>query len=104
MVIGDILASDLNMYFMETDDEYSFLSIGVGTNCPCGGDAGHGGRTKLMISDQGGTCWEFRIIEENGKEHIFENPHSIELLLKGDSEWRSITRILDFAVSKLRKK
>jgi hypothetical protein len=32
---------------------HSMLSAGVETNCPQGGDAGHGGRTVITLDSQG---------------------------------------------------
>ena len=51
--------SEIDGYRIETvTSEFNrgnILRMTVGTNCPRGGDAGHGGRTVIMLNDAGGT-------------------------------------------------
>lgn len=79
----------------------NMLDVDVGSNCPCGGDAGHGGRTHLKITDNGNTGWNVTITESNGEESYFYQPKSIALEFLGDSENITFIQILDFALKEL---
>lgn len=59
----------------------NILKFVYGTNCPCGGDAGHGGKTILKIEDGCSTCWDVFV---NG--HKIENPETLTIILYGDCE------------------
>ena len=77
----------------------NLLSVEVGTNCPQGGDSGHGGRTILRLRDDGGTAWSARV-----DESTFESPREIEIVLGGDCEAYTFLQALEFAVKSLRKR
>lgn len=86
----------------------NLLEVSVGSNCPRGGDAGHGGRTYLRLTDNGGTAWEIRIEggffqrrDDSEGEIIYEDPNSIKIVLGGDSEADTFLNCLKFAVRKL---
>jgi hypothetical protein len=74
-----------------------FLSIEVGTNTPCGGDAGQGGQTVFKLKDLGATGWQLKC--DDFKK---EQPKEIELRLFGDIEAKSFIEALEFAVSTLK--
>lgn len=44
-----------------TFENFNILKVDVGTNCPCGGDTGHGGRTLLRFTNEGSTDMWVRI-------------------------------------------
>jgi hypothetical protein len=79
----------------------NILEGNVGSNCPCGGDGGHGGKTYLKITDGGNTGWNITIEESNGTEYHFEQPKSIALELLGDIENETFIKLLDFALKEL---
>lgn len=79
----------------------NILEAKVGSNCPCGGDGGHGGATYFKITDEGNTGWNIRIKEGNGKEQYFSHPKSLELELLGDTENETFIQVLDFALNEL---
>lgn len=84
----------------------NLLEVAVGSNCPQGGDGGHGGRTVFRLTNQGGTCASVRV---NGGQAIgnigsavgdFE---SLELVLAGDCEHETFIAALEFALDSLKK-
>lgn len=79
----------------------NILEAKVGSNCPCGGDGGHGGITYMGISDIAGTCWNIRIKERDDTEYSFSYPKSIEIELLGDTENTTFIQALDFALKEL---
>lgn len=79
----------------------NILEANVGSNCPCGGDGGHGGKTYLKITDGGNTGWNITVKDGGGSDHYFELPKSIALELLGDSENTTFIQVLDFALKEL---
>ena len=83
-----------------TEVSACITSIEVGTNCPRGGDAGHGGRTIIRLVDEGGTSMSVRIKPaysgklEEGREIPVD---SIEIIFGGDAEAEVIAQLLKFA-------
>jgi hypothetical protein len=75
----------------------NILRIDVGTNCPCGGDAGHGGRTVLRFVNEGATNMHVRI---DGGASL--SPDQIELVFGGDTENETLIQALEFAVAALK--
>jgi hypothetical protein len=73
----------------------NILEIQVGTNCPQGGDTGHGGRTVLRLIDRASTDMRCRI---NDREMISAMGGSIEIVLGGDSECGTFIEALEFAL------
>jgi len=71
----------------------NILQIDVGTNCPQGGDSGHGGRTLLRLTDLGGT--DIRV-EVDGIEIPITK--SIEIVLGGDCEHQTFIEAIEFAL------
>jgi hypothetical protein len=72
------------------------LEVQVGTNCPQGGDAGHGGRTVFRLINRSGTEMKCRLNDGEAVE-----TSSIEILLAGDSECDTFTEALAFALEVL---
>jgi hypothetical protein len=79
------------------------LAIEVGTNAPCGGDSGAGGRTFLEIQDKGGTSWDFCVTTEDGEDHTFSNPNGLSITMGGDSELQTLIEALEFTLNVLKK-
>lgn len=75
----------------------NLLTISAGTNCPQGGDSGHGGRTVLRLSDNGGTCMSASV---DGR--LAEEVQNVEIVLYGDAESRTFIAGLEFAATTLR--
>ena len=65
---------------------HNVLSVTVGTNCPQGGDTGHGGRTLFRLKNEGST--DIRIMVD-GKD--LPSARSIEIILGGDAEAKTFT-------------
>lgn len=75
------------------------FEVTVGTNTPCGGDAGHGGKTLLKLRDLAGTEWAIAV---DGKEVAF-CPRELVIVLGGDSEAKTFADSLIFAGRTLKK-
>ena len=83
--------------YKKTFSSANILSIEVGTNTPCGGDAGHGGVTVFKLRNEGGTAWELRC---NGIKK--EDPEEITIELYGDTEADTFIQALEYALSILK--
>lgn len=77
----------------------NILRVAVGTNCPRGGDAGHGGRTVLKLSNLAATDMSCRI-----NDGPLVRADKIEIVLSGDTECETFTHALEFALAVLRSK
>jgi hypothetical protein len=75
-----------------------FLRIEVGTNCPRGGDSGHGGRTLLKFTDLGSTDMRAAV---NGRPIAIAN--CVEIVFGGDAECATLIQSLEFAVNVLKR-
>lgn len=75
----------------------NMLTVQAGTNCPQGGDSGHGGRTVFRIIDDGATALSVRV--DDGQE---QDAREVELILGGDTEAATFIEALEFAVRVLR--
>jgi hypothetical protein len=84
-------------------ESFNILKVEVGTNCPMGGDAGHGGKTILRLSDEASTAWDIVVKDSYGNVNTIESPKEIELKLYGDSEAETFIEALEFAVNTLKK-
>ena len=76
----------------------NILQVQAGTNCPQGGDTGHGGRTIFRLIDQGSTDIRVKI---DGRAINIKN--SIEITLGGDCEHFTFTEALEFALKVYRQ-
>lgn len=76
---------------------FNMMTVEAGTNCPKGGDSGHGGRTVLRIHDDGASVITLRV---DGQE--IDQPKSIEIVVGGDSEAATFIEGLEFAVGILK--
>lgn len=82
--------------------DLNMLRVSAGTTSPAGGDAGHGGRTFISVEDTGSTSWGARITSRSGRSytigsHLDPDLKSVEILLGGDAEAKTIVEALRFA-------
>ena len=73
------------------------LKVEAGTNCPKGGDSGHGGRTVFRLIDEASTNMRISV---DGRP--LESTHEIEIVLGGDSEAECFIQALEFGAKILR--
>ncbi len=78
----------------------NILKVSVGTNCPQGGDAGHGGRTYFKLEEKAGGSIAVKI---NGKNFDLCNGGQLEIILSGDTECETFLESLRFAVDILER-
>lgn len=69
----------------------NILEVEAGTNGFRGGDGGHGSRTYFRLKNLGGTCFDFKQLDED----------TIEFILYGDAELDTFIKALKFAVKVL---
>ena len=69
----------------------NILSVEAGTNGYQGGDTGHGGRTYIRISDEGGTDISAKVLKDR-----FGDTSGVEIALGGDAELSTIIEALKF--------
>ena len=75
------------------------LTCNVATNCPMGGDSGHGGRTEIeLINDCADISVE--VVGQDG-EQMTCDARSIKIMLGGDMEADAIVMLMRFAAGKL---
>lgn len=81
----------------------NILEVQVGTNCPQGGDSGHGGRTVLRLINHASTTWNLRV--QAGYSDKLSAPievQRVDLLFAGDTECDTLVECLEFALRTLR--
>ncbi len=69
----------------------NILSVEAGTNGYQGGDTGHGGRTYIRISDEGGTDISAKVLKDR-----YGGTTGIEIALGGDAELSTMIEALKF--------
>ena len=90
-------------YFVKEITSACILEVMAGTNCPMGGDSGHGGQTEIMLRDLGGTDMRVFVKDSDGKKHHFNDIDSVELFFGGDCECENLIEALEFALDKIKK-
>ena len=75
----------------------NIIRVEVGTNCPKGGDSGHGGETILRLINEAGTDMSVSV---NGSP--LHEIDSVQLRFGGDTECETLLEALEFAVTVLR--
>ncbi len=86
-------ATEVELYEKEIENE-CILRVEAGTNCPKGGDAGHGGRTVLRLRNLGGTSMSACF---NGG--FLRTVYDVEVVMGGDAECDALMEALEFALS-----
>ena len=90
--------------YVKEYENCNILKMYCGTNCPQGGDAGHGGVTKFEISDEGSTAFKIKYKNHpKGKWQEIKNPHSVRLVFFGDAEAFTFVGALKDAAEFLKK-
>ena len=82
----------------EVFESLNILSVSVGTNCPKGGDSGHGGRTVFEISND--TSTDLRVSINGG---IQAQVNSVTIILGGDTECETFIQALEHSLQVLKK-
>ena len=77
----------------KTISSANVIEVSAGTNCPQGGDAGHGGVTYFRMKDIGATAISIKV---NGRL-IDEEVREIEVIMRGDTESETFSEALKFA-------
>ena len=75
----------------------NITTVEVGTNCPQGGDSGHGGRTLFRIQDEAAT--DLRVRCDDGPE---TDANSIAIILGGDCECEAFIELLERGLAALK--
>ncbi len=76
----------------------NILRAEVATNCPCGGDAGHGGKTTLKLENVQSTAMEVEVERDTVSSEL----KAITLVFNGDHECETLIDALEFAAKSLR--
>ena len=74
------------------------LDASVETNGFCGGYAGHGSRTTVILSDTGSVCGEI-VVNDQFRYDL----DKLEISVAGDAELRVLISALEWAAKKLRE-
>lgn len=80
-----------------TFESLNVITVHAGTNCPAGGDSGHGGRTVFGITNDASTDLRVGV---NGEMPAEVN--SVEIVLGGDTECETFIQALEHALSVLK--
>lgn len=81
----------------------NIIKLTVGTTGPQGGDAGHGGVTKFKLEDEGGTYLVANVVDTWGQDISIVGPKSVEIMVRGDAEMRTLIDSLELAARTLRR-
>jgi hypothetical protein len=82
----------------KTFEHFATLTASIGTNCPQGGDSGHGGRTVFRLLCEGG---DMNVRTDLSPE--LQHVESIEIVFGGDAECAIFAEALEFALTTLHK-
>lgn len=88
--------------FRKEFQSHNCLVAVAGSNCPQGGDAGHGGRTLISFEDMGGTSFDVTVTDEFGAEETITQAGKVSLVFLGDSENETAIRALEFMIGVLK--
>lgn len=90
--------------FSKTFQSCNIITVDGGTNCPQGGDGGHGGRTRIRWKNEAATSWWVNLIERfSDEETTIKQPDSIEIVLAGDTEAETFIESLEYMTDILRR-
>ncbi len=86
----------------ETVESAASLTCRVSTNCPCGGDAGHGGVTTVEFCKPDGMAWGVGVdFRDRLGVRMFDDPSVVRIVVEGDSEAANLIELLRFAANTL---
>jgi hypothetical protein len=77
-------------------------SIFVSTTGPCGGDVGHGAHTRLVLQDEGGSCWAGNINLQADACPTVDNVRRFVIDVFGDVEQSHLLAALEAAARDMR--
>jgi hypothetical protein len=75
----------------------NIITVHAGTNCPAGGDSGHGGRTIFGITNDASSDLRVGVNGESPSE-----VNSVEIVLGGDTECETFIQALEHALNVLK--
>lgn len=81
----------------------NILKVTVATNCPQGGDAGHGGETTVEIEDKGGTSMAGSVTDVFLGEKGCDEAFAVSIVVRGDTECKTLIECLRFAADELER-
>ncbi len=71
------------------------LNVKAESTGPCGGDAGHGAKSSLTLTDMAGMGWSVTLTGYDGSVHTV-SPESIHIEVYGDDEQGQLLAALNF--------
>jgi hypothetical protein len=80
-----------------TFESLNIITVHAGTNCPAGGDSGHGGRTIFGITNNASSDLRVGV---NGEPPTEVN--AVEIVLGGDTECETFIQALEHALNVLK--
>ena len=78
------------------------MEVETSSTEPCGGDAGHGSRAVLKMSDLASVCWTVTLADESGDTVVIDCPRSVSIEVAGDCEQGVFLAALEQMVATLR--
>jgi len=78
------------------------MEVETSSTEPCGGDAGHGSRAVLKMSDLASVCWTVTLADESGDIVVIDCPRSVSIEVAGDCEQGVLLAALEQMVATLR--
>jgi hypothetical protein len=78
------------------------MEVETSSTEPCGGDAGHGSRAVLKMSDLASVCWTVTLADESGDTVVIDCPRSVSIEVAGDCEQGVLLAALEQMVATLR--
>jgi hypothetical protein len=83
--------------FSRTITSACILTVEAGSNCPQGGDSGHGGHTIFRLIDEGATAMDVGVDGQTP-----QSAKRIEIVLGGDCEAECFAQALEFGAQVIR--
>ncbi len=96
----------MNVHYTDrkTFTDANILRVDVSTTGRKGGDAGHGGVTKVKLSNEASTAWEVSVEHDSlyhGMAVTAEDPLSITITVQGDAELQTLADSLGWASKRI---
>jgi hypothetical protein len=86
----------------ETYCSLCIMEVETSSTEPCGGDAGHGSRAVLKMTDLSSVCWTVTVTDHLGDEIIIDCPMKVSLEMAGDCEQGVFLAALEQMVATMR--
>jgi len=78
------------------------MEVETSSTEPCGGDAGHGARALLKMSDLASVCWTITVTDHLGHETAIDCPMKVSIEVAGDCEQDVFLAALEQMVATMR--